>query len=43
VEVNSVLGPVVAIGDQLENAALSGGMGMDDFKGIIGTVGVRCN
>jgi hypothetical protein len=41
VEVNSVLAPVVAVGDQLEPLAFQRVMWMDDFKSTAGTVAMR--
>jgi hypothetical protein len=43
VEVNSILTPVVAIGDEFESLARQQMVGMDDFKSIFGTVGMRCS
>jgi hypothetical protein len=43
VKVNSILTPVVAVGDQLEMLALQRMMWMDDFKSTVGTVAMRCS
>src|SRR5579863_7510400 len=43
VEVNSILTPVVAVGDQLETLAPQRMVWMDDLKGTVGTVGMRCS
>ena len=43
VEVDSILAPVVAIGDQLEPLAFQRMMWMDDFKSTVGTVAMRCS
>ena len=40
-EVNSVLAPVVAVGDQLEPLAFQRVMWMDDIKSTAGTVAMR--
>ena len=41
VEVDSILSPVVAVGDQLEVLASQRMVWMDDLKGTVGTVGMR--
>jgi hypothetical protein len=43
VEVDSILVPVMAVGDQFETPAFQWMMGMDDFKGTVGTVAMRCS
>jgi hypothetical protein len=43
VKVNSVLAPVVAVSDQLEFLASQRMVWMDDFKGTVGTVDMRCS
>src|SRR5262245_42599123 len=42
-KVNSILSPVVAIGDQLETLASQWMVWMDDPKGTVGTAGMRCS
>src|ERR1700745_3027476 len=43
VKVNSILTPVMAIGDQLEPLALQRMMWMDDLEESVGTVAMRCS
>lgn len=43
VEVNSILSPVVAVGDQLETLAFQRMMRMYHFKSTVGTVAMRCS
>src|ERR1051325_7034082 len=43
VKVNSILAPVVAVGDQLESLASQWMVWMNDFKGIVCTVAIRCS
>ena len=42
-KVNSILSPVVAIGDQLETLASQRMVWVDDPKGTVATVGMRCS
>ena len=42
-EVNAVLTPVVAVGDQLETLASQRMVRVGDFKSTFGTVGIRCS
>src|ERR1041385_3126872 len=42
-EVDSLLSPVVAVGDQLEALASQRMVWMDNLKGTVGTVGMRCS
>jgi hypothetical protein len=41
VEVNAILAPVVAVGDQLETLAPQRMMWMNDFKSSVGIVAMR--
>jgi len=43
VEINSILTPVVAVGDQLETLASQGMVWMDNLKGFDGIVRMRCS
>ena len=43
VEVDSILAPVVAVGDQLKALASQRMVRMDDLKGTVGTVAMRCS
>jgi hypothetical protein len=43
VEVDTILSPVVAVGNQLEPLASQRMVWMDDVKGTVGTVGMRCS
>ncbi len=43
VKVNSILTPVVAVGDQLETPTPQRMVWMDDFKSTVGTVAMRCS
>ena len=40
-KVNSILAPIVAVGDQLEMLTSQRVMRVDDFKSTLGTVGIR--
>jgi len=42
VEVDSILSPVVAVGDQLEVLASQLMVWMDDLKGTVAIVAMRC-
>ena len=42
-EVDTILSPVVAVGHQLEPLASQRMVWMVDFKGTVGTVGMRCS
>src|SRR5215469_6499737 len=43
VEVDSILSPVVAVGDQLETLAIQRMMRVNHFKSTVGTVAMRCS
>jgi hypothetical protein len=43
VEIDSILTPVMAVGDQLEALASQRMMQVDDFKTTVVTVGMRCS
>jgi len=42
-KVNSVLAPVMAVGDELECLARQWMVRMYDFKGTVDTVAIRCS
>jgi len=43
VEINSILTPIVAVGDQLETLTYQGMVWVNNLKGFDGTVCMRCS